>query len=389
MRITWILVCLFLLKATFAQKGNYRLFAEINTSYTYGSFGNGKVLYTNDPSSQWISPYSKYEVQPRWSLDLPYQGLNFTMFARKFHYKVGVQKYLSPKLSAIFGFEVGGRLFAIMSTDSYYGGSTGTYVLRSIRNYALPLQVMHSSALSEKIALSEILGFSLNIPVTLYDDAFPYQAKPYSPLYLLLNTGLELEYKLSNGQSMAMNLMFNPGFKNIIDDKLLYEMYDMNTWEHRTEEARVYSNGTHLSLGLRFYFHPHKEKTRDHQFKPALIDPLIMYKKRVVTSPVNIKVDSNYVRLCVWDDQRIDGDSVTIEYKDSVLMNKVALTKEMYCITLRVERNQPNYIVVHAVNEGRIKPNTVQVMIIDHNGEKKVNAKCDLKKSASFNLHLE
>jgi uncharacterized protein involved in propanediol utilization len=88
----------------------------------------------------------------------------------------------------------------------------------------------------------------------------------------------------------------------------------------------------------------------------------------------------------MWDDQRIDGDSVAIEYKDSIIYNNVRLDATKKCIWIKVEKGQPNYLIVHALNEGRVKPNTVRLSILNKEQEMPVLIKTDLTKSGILNI---
>ena len=100
--------------------------------------------------------------------------------------------------------------------------------------------------------------------------------------------------------------------------------------------------------------------------------------------PVEFRVKSNKLKVCFRDDQTIDGDSINIEFNKIILTENIRLVREFECVELNLSDNLDNIMVIHAVNEGRIPPNTYEILVMDGFSERKIELKSDLKSSASI-----
>ena len=73
----------------------------------------------------------------------------------------------------------------------------------------------------------------------------------------------------------------------------------------------------------------------------------------------------------IWDDERVDGDTLSINFNGKWILKNHHLSKEKKTLLLSLKKNQENEIIFHAVNLGEEPPNTAAVQLEYDNGIKK------------------
>jgi hypothetical protein len=76
-------------------------------------------------------------------------------------------------------------------------------------------------------------------------------------------------------------------------------------------------------------------------------------------------VHSDEIIVSVHDKNEIDGDSISLYYGDSLIVEHLALTKKKQSFTIKVDKNYPRQIILYAENLGSIPPNTAELTIKD------------------------
>ena len=377
--------------------------ANINSS-AYFESNNSNNYLDDDPVTRGDYWYS-YRTKAENSLDWPEAASTsfLTDIGRRYSMELTIEKKLKNNFYIATGFEVGGRFFSVENklNSAFYNTSGSNFsplIYRSYRNFSIPFSAAYQLKINNRVSVRPNAGFSFNMPESFTQEVFPrsYFVASFSPIYFMLTIGTEINYTFKKGNAVALSAIYSQGFTNIIKDYLTdqrtikdsfwdvgdsaYQRLD-KTWENKVVVA---SNGTNFSLGIKYYFLPFgSTKTKiDNKIDFTKID----FSKRVLNKPTEIMVDTNYIKLCMWDDQRIDGDSVAIEYKDSIIYNNIRLDATKKCIWIKVEKEQPNYLIVHALNEGRVKPNTVRLSIQSKEQEMPVLIKTDLTKSGILNI---
>jgi hypothetical protein len=83
-----------------------------------------------------------------------------------------------------------------------------------------------------------------------------------------------------------------------------------------------------------------------------------------------IIVDHDSVTVTLYDNGEIDGDSVTLIYRDSVIATHKMLTDKPLTYKIKIQPgNSSNVLIMYAENMGSIPPNTALMIIYD--GEKR------------------
>ena len=96
-------------------------------------------------------------------------------------------------------------------------------------------------------------------------------------------------------------------------------------------------------------------------------------------------LQKNPITLTIWDDQKLDGDSISLFLNGNPILENYALTKELKVIELNlVEGN--NDIIMKALNLGSIPPNTAKIMVDDGLVKRTMILKSNLDKSAGLRI---
>lgn len=93
-----------------------------------------------------------------------------------------------------------------------------------------------------------------------------------------------------------------------------------------------------------------------------------------------IMVDTDSIKVDLYDVAEIDGDSVSLFLNDRLIAEHKLLKAEATTLYLKLDRNLPaNSLVIFAENLGRIPPNTAYVVITVNNKEYKLYMQSDEK----------
>ncbi|MBK7309547.1 MAG: carbohydrate binding domain-containing protein [Sphingobacteriaceae bacterium] len=98
-----------------------------------------------------------------------------------------------------------------------------------------------------------------------------------------------------------------------------------------------------------------------------------------------VNVESNIVKVQVYDKNRVDGDIISIYLNGEVLIENLEVTKEKKEIILNLKTGS-NTLVMYALNAGRIPPNTAAIAV-NNKGKYKISTLVsDFKTSGALEL---
>lgn len=86
---------------------------------------------------------------------------------------------------------------------------------------------------------------------------------------------------------------------------------------------------------------------------------------RKVRKGRSLIVHNEEITIQVHDKNEVDGDSISLFYGDSLVAQHIALTKKKQSFTIKVNRHQPQQIILYAENLGSVPPNTAEMTIRD------------------------
>ncbi len=110
-------------------------------------------------------------------------------------------------------------------------------------------------------------------------------------------------------------------------------------------------------------------------------------EKRATTVIQTIEVESNTVKIDLYDNGEVDGDSISLFYNGKLLLLNKRLSEKAISFNLTIEKeNSVNELVMYAENLGSIPPNTALMIVTDGNKRYEVRIISDLQKSGVINF---
>lgn len=86
---------------------------------------------------------------------------------------------------------------------------------------------------------------------------------------------------------------------------------------------------------------------------------------RPVENQGTLELNTSRVSICLRDGGQPDGDVITVSYQNFLLVENLFLDKNPHCYELAIPEDRPAHLVIHAIAEGKIRPNTVWVKITE------------------------
>jgi N-acetylmuramoyl-L-alanine amidase len=102
-----------------------------------------------------------------------------------------------------------------------------------------------------------------------------------------------------------------------------------------------------------------------------------------------LQVNSDKIKVALYDDGEIDNDIVSVYFNNSLLAAKKPLTDKPVIFNLNLEAGKNNELVLYADNLGTIPPNTALMIITDGTNRYEVRLSADLKNNASVRFELK
>jgi len=141
----------------------------------------------------------------------------------------------------------------------------------------------------------------------------------------------------------------------------------------------------------------YKEQVENANNVPATVaavkknDPIPepMVEKRPVKDSKILQVNSNNIKVELYDDGEIDNDVVTVYFNNTMIIDKKSLTAKPHTFSLSLAEGKTNELVLFADNLGDIPPNTALMIITDGTNRHEVRLSADLKNNASVRFELK
>lgn len=118
------------------------------------------------------------------------------------------------------------------------------------------------------------------------------------------------------------------------------------------------------------------------------IKPLSLQKRDIEVQKV-ITVNAKIIKLAVWDNERVDGDKISLSLNGKWILRNYEIVKEKHNFEITLIPNQVNQLVFFAENLGTIPPNTSAINIQYEGYNKTHIMRSNLDKSGSINFFFE
>lgn len=110
--------------------------------------------------------------------------------------------------------------------------------------------------------------------------------------------------------------------------------------------------------------------------------------KRKVVSGKEWNVKKSKIIIHVWDNNKEDGDIISLRFNDTWLLTNFLLKKEKYTIELELTQKD-NQLLLYAENLGSIPPNTAAISIDDDDLIRTFILNSDMTKSETIRIVLD
>lgn len=116
-----------------------------------------------------------------------------------------------------------------------------------------------------------------------------------------------------------------------------------------------------------------------------IIAPTASFEKRNNTIIKTIEVENISVKVDLYDNGEVDGDSISLFYNGKLLLSHKRLNTKAITLNITVENdNSMNELVMYAENLGTIPPNTALMIVTDGTNRYEVRITSDLQKSGAI-----
>lgn len=274
--------------------------------------------------------------------------------------------------------------FRIKQTDSYFYGK-----------FALSFNTYSEASVSEQAKL-EIS--SRNIDRRL-DYTTTYKGTNYS-----LIPEIGVQHKFFKGNLLSLGLRYNIGQTTAFESN--YTVTDNQTGVKSGDGLT--SKGSNITFTLRYDFRLYHIPDREKKAKKVSLDDIAIdvskkkdekeepkeHKKeykdegRKIVISERIKVDNKKVKIQLWDHQSVDGDRVSLVLNDKWILENYTLKKEKYEMEVELQEGV-NTFVLHALNLGKISPNTAAILVTDGDKEYRLTLQSTLDKSGTLKIKYQ
>ena len=111
------------------------------------------------------------------------------------------------------------------------------------------------------------------------------------------------------------------------------------------------------------------------------------FKKRQKEVINEIEVESDSLRLDVYDNGEIDGDMISVFYNDGLILNNQKLTHKSIRIDVVLDSTKEyNEVSMYAENLGLIPPNTALMVISDGKNKYNIRVSSNLEKNGTIRI---
>jgi WD40 repeat protein len=118
------------------------------------------------------------------------------------------------------------------------------------------------------------------------------------------------------------------------------------------------------------------------------IKPLALQTREIEVQKIET-VKSKYLTISVWDNEKVDGDRISLSLNGKWILRNYELAKEKHQLQIELIPSQINQLVFFAENLGEIPPNTTALNIKHDNYDKTHIMRSNLEKSGSINFFIE
>ena len=131
--------------------------------------------------------------------------------------------------------------------------------------------------------------------------------------------------------------------------------------------------------------------------KPQVSDDIEMDEENIpkyiagrkVVSSMRIEMDSPVLKIFVYDNSFLDGDTMSLFFNGVWILDHYGVTKQKKPVELTLAANTNNYLVLFANNMGKSPPNTAAIEFDDGKKKHVFKLSSDLKSCSAINFYYK
>ncbi len=164
-----------------------------------------------------------------------------------------------------------------------------------------------------------------------------------------------------------------------------------------TNLTSVYYNGQNLFTGnttgevalCKIPETASKTKNVQNEKVEVKMEPSGSVEGRPVQIRESAEVSSSTFEILVWDDENVDGDTISLSFNGQLILDRYMVTAEKKKIQITMDPARDNVLVMYAHNLGKNPPNTAAISINDGTTTRTLTLKSDLKKCDAVKFKLK
>ncbi|WP_299229767.1 hypothetical protein [uncultured Psychroserpens sp.] len=119
--------------------------------------------------------------------------------------------------------------------------------------------------------------------------------------------------------------------------------------------------------------------------KPNIKEEYNKNFNREIKIAKSIEVESNEIILQLWDNNKQDGDVITLYLNNKEILSEFTVKKKKKKLKINIDEGN-NILIVHTINLGTEPPNTAAISISDGKNKKNLILKSDMSESAAVEI---
>lgn len=184
---------------------------------------------------------------------------------------------------------------------------------------------------------------------TTYEFTAIAATHPQNPLYFSPHIGT---YKRDGRFGYSLSLQYT-----FYQTSTPYFYVDLTTTQSSAQGSH---NGNYLGLNIIVDYDLKKKQQPIEEKYPYELPP--SYNDREVSGDQLLEIKSKRIKIFIWDHGMIDNDTVSLVLNDHTILENYGLNHTKKKVVVRIDKPQ-NKLVLHAHNEGSVKPNTAALII--------------------------
>lgn len=283
---------------------------------------------------------------------------------------------------------------------NYYAALSAFFKIKNTDSY-LYSKLAFSQNIYSAATVKEASFFEIS---TLNVDRLIEYSTTYKASNLSIIPEIGIQHKFYKGNLLNLGIRYNIGQSQVLESN--YTATDNNTQEVKSDELNSTGNSFALTLGFHYRLRhfDKKEKVKKLRIDDYALDVSkkqpIVDTARVDTTPPNaisnrkliiidkIIVHTAKVKILIWDHQTVDGDRVSLNLNGAWILKNYELKKDKYEMIVELQEGL-NTFVLHALNLGRISPNTAALIVDDGEEKHRLTLQSNLKESGTLQIKFK